>query len=113
MRFSSEGKMNKPRSGAKKAERTESGILSGRYSTFSRLGEPPVPVVRANNSAAGKPAGKENGPAKADPPKVFLTIGSHGHQNNHREAIMSYGFKLLLRWNSPAPNFCASWLVTE
>jgi len=37
---------------------------------------------------------KENGPAKADPSQVFLTIRSHEHQNNHREAIMSYGFKL-------------------
>ncbi len=26
--------------------------------------------------------------------EVFLSIPSHKHQNNHREAIMSYGFKL-------------------
>jgi len=30
--------------------------------------------------------------------EVFLSIPSHEHQNNHREAIMSYGFKLIARF---------------
>ena len=76
--------MNKPRSGAKKTETAE------RTCKFAAVPKGPEGLGHAGQFRAAKQRKRKMG-RQNRPMEDVLTIRSHGHQNNHREAIMSYG----------------------
>jgi hypothetical protein len=85
MRFSSEGKMNKARSGKNKAKHAEKITPVPARGTRGRPAPAGTRLDRFRGNGARKRAG-------AGQPSGKSSYSSHGHQNHHREAIMPYGF---------------------